>query len=343
MITLKIPDNHLYDISTKYLARDKFNGEHSYFGHLENSSSGNFLEGWRFPVIEAHKLSSNTEIDLGFNEVTFVYRAENPITSPNNIRVVGDFVQDSEGIPLTRLANSSYWTVTLKLTTGCVFNYGFIVDGEFILDPINSRRRNDRSLNPWSYFWTDYCREIVTFENWEIDILQRLTRHILPFQSQASKNFLSKLDPKKAGKSLGMEFRFDLEVGVVNFIDKLVAGPELHQRNAYKNCLASINNVMRNRNPYKEPKSMQHTEYESLYNDMANNSNLGGWDYSTYQNPSYFLKLLRRHTILGAFSHPKYGGNAGAYAWDYLAEQYGPFDWRQGLEKPWGTSQDYLG
>ena len=201
----------------------------------------------------------------------------------------------------------------------------------------------DCGLKAWSYMWTDYCRETLTFENWEMDILQRLTRHILPFQSQESKNFLSKLDPSKSGKSQGNEYRLDLEVGVVNFIDKVLAGPELHQRNAYKNCLLSINLVLRSRNPYKDPSEMMALEYEPLYSALANNSNLQGWNFITYQNPSHFLKILRRHTILGAFSHPKYGGNAGAYAWDYLSEQYGPFDWRQGVERPWGTDDDYLG
>ena len=77
--------------------------------------------------------------------------------------------------------------------------------------------------------------------------------------------------------------------------------------------------------------------------------NVPGWDYGRYDNPKYFLELLRRHTITAAFSHPKYGGNAGAAAWDYLSARYRDgdgntlFDWRRAVEPPLGTSAEYRG
>ena len=250
---------------------------------------------------------------------------------------------DVSGFTLSRVADSRYWSVSLKLPAGRAYNYAYIIDGETVLDPINPRRRVDASLNEWSYFWTDYCRERVSFENWEADILRRLTRHILPFQSKESQIFLNNLDPKKTGQSAGKEYRLDLEMGVVNFIDKLVAGPELRQLSAYKSCLKSIDTVLRGRNPYLEPKAMSREIYETLYDDMAANSNLGGWDYNAYQSPSYFLKILRRHAFIGAFSHPKYGGNGGAFAWDYLHSAFPEFDWGQAVEQPLGTSTEYLG
>ncbi len=94
--------------------------------------------------------------------------------------------------------------------------------------------------------------------------------------------------------------------------------------------------------------------YFDLYNEMASNQ-VAGWDYDAYGSPQFFLYLLRRHVVTGAFCHPKYGGNAGAAGWAYLAERYalpsgGPgqqgetlFEWRRALEVPLGVNTDYLG
>jgi hypothetical protein len=91
-----------------------------------------------------------------------------------------------------------------------------------------------------------------------------------------------------------------------------------------------------------------------LYDEMATDK-VGAWDYTLYGSPQYFLYLLRRHVVVGAFSHPKYGGNAGGAGWAYLSEKFhlppaAPaqagqplFDWRHALEKPLGTNADYLG
>jgi hypothetical protein len=59
--------------------------------------------------------------------------------------------------------------------------------------------------------------------------------------------------------------------------------------------------------------------------------------------------MLRRHTITAAFSHPKYGGNAGGAAWDYLSARYRDangrtlFDWARAIEPPLGASTEYRG
>ena len=75
---LLIPTDHIFDLASKYLARDKQNEEHSYFGHLEGSTSAGYLEGWRFLHVETHKELQAPQIDLGFNEVTFIYKVDNP-------------------------------------------------------------------------------------------------------------------------------------------------------------------------------------------------------------------------------------------------------------------------
>ena len=114
-------------------------------------------------------------------------------------------------------------------------------------------------------------------------------------------------------------YRLDQPIGVVNFIDKILAREESHRLSDYKICLELIDRVLRQRDPYEEPAQMPVSMYEDLYNQMAQDSGVQGWDYSRYGSPRYFLQLLRRHTYTGAFSHPKYGGNAGAAGWAYLA------------------------
>jgi len=143
-------------------------------------------------------------------------------------------------------------------------------------------------------------------------------------------------------------------VGEVNFIDNQLAREERHRLIDYKICLDIIDRVLRQRNPYIEPPAMTSETFEDLYNQMANDD-VPGWDKNRYGSPRFFLYLLRRHTICGAFSHPKYGGNTGGAGWAFLAERYAQppaapnqaaqtlFDWRRAIEQPLGTSADYHG
>lgn len=307
-----------------------------------------FSEGWRFPIVDGYREDGATSASVDWNRVTFVYRADDPSHPPRSVAVVGSFSPGFEPVAMTRVEQTRYWAVTLVLPTRRVFRYVFLVDRQFVTDGVNTKLLPDDALNEWSFFWTHYCQQLVTFESWEATLLRRLTNHILPFNSREARLFLEKLDASKLGGSEARLYRLDQAVGVVNFIDKLVAGPELHQRYAYKTCLAQINNVLRQRNPYFEPRDMDEKLYVDLYAALASN-NVPEWNTSVYNNPSYFLKLLRRHTVMGAFSHPKYGGNVGAAAWDYLAERLTDpqgrlaFDWRQAIEQPWGTSTEYAG
>ena len=88
--------------------------------------------------------------------------------------------------------------------------------------------------------------------------------------------------------------------------------------------------------------------YIDLYDQMAA-GNVDGWNHSRYGSPRYFLQLLRRHAFVGAFSHPKYGGNVGAAGWAYLKERYRDsetgqtlFGWRSVMEQPLGTANARL-
>lgn len=341
----------VYNQSAKHLARTNSDARHNYFGHLTSPNQGRFPEGWRFPVVEPFFDPNNEQAILDWNLVTFVYRVEDNANHPQTVSVIGDMDGSRNPIALARIESSRYWAVTVRLPSRRIYDYLYLVDNLPVLDPVNTRHRLAANIhNPrpqgsderWSYFWTDYCTQPVTFELWEQILLQRLTNHILPFNSRESRIFLENLDPSKLGGSRGRVYRLDLSLGVVNYIDKLLAGPEQHQRAGYKACLAQINTLLRQRNPYQEPRDVPEEMYVALYNDLASN-NVPGWNFNAYANPSYFLRLLRRHTLMGAFSHPKYGGNSACYGWDYLAERFPPFDWRQGVEKPWGTSTDYRG
>ena len=76
---------------------------------------------------------------------------------------------------------------------------------------------------------------------------------------------------------------------------------------------------------------MDEAMYVDLYNEMATTMFLAGIMHATQARHSFWT--MRRHAFTEPF-HPKYGGNAGAYAWDYIQERYAPFDWRSALEAP---------
>lgn len=362
--TLPLSEEYVFNHATKSMARTSSEARHSWFnapsvGHI-GADRGRFCEGWKFPVVDTFRDPADANSILDWNRVTFIFRAEDMGNLPSDVAVIGSFNGAYQPLEMARVADSRYWAVTLKLPAGRVFNYLYLVDGELVLDPVNTKVRRESVSKQkgglpqespgedWSYFWTHYCREPVTFEDWEIVLLQRLTRHILPFNTQEGRLFIDSFNPIEAGGSEANNFRFDQTIGVVNYIDKLLAAEELHQRPAYKNCLTMINKVLRNRNPYQEPRDIDESFYLALYNDLAKNS-VSPWDDKKYGNPKYFLSLLRRHTMMGAFSHPKYGGNVGGIGWAYLAERFvdkngnNVFDWQRAQEQPLGTSTEYNG
>jgi hypothetical protein len=341
-IVLPVDPLRVFDLAAKSLARTSGDGRHSYFDHLTGKIHARVPDGWRFPFVESYFDSQDPQAILNLNRVTFIYAEEPDASTPSVIELISDAAAPFQNMRLQKVQDSKYWALTLLVPTRKVFRYLFRVDGTLQLDPVNPKSTQDEKLNSWSFFWTDYCQKPVTFEIWEIVLLQRLVRHILPFNSQESEIFLSTLNSSTLTPSGGHLYRLDLEMGAVNFIDKLVAGPELHHQQSYKTCLLLINDILRKSNPYQEPRSMDKKMFIELYDQMAAGT-VPGWDTSRYSSPSYFLKLLRRHTFTGAFSHPRHGGNSGAYAWDYLKERFPPFEWNRAVEIPWGTNASYRG
>jgi len=278
------------------------------------------------------------------------------------VSVVGTFGDLHTPVPLRRVEGTKYWTVSVAVPKGEVHRYKFLADGRAILDPVNPQRAATPEGGEWSRFFTQFCTVIISFEDWEVALLQRLTDHILPFRTTEGQRFLdlyyNYLDRQAKDTQYARTYRLDQPVGAVSFIDKIVAREEAHRLVDYKICLELIDRLLRQRNPYEEPRTISSTFYAELYDQMAGGGAISGWDYGRYNDPRFFLQLLRRHTYTGAFSHPKYGGNAGAAGWAYLAAnlrdpqtgqlpaavpQAAYFDWAHGLEKPLGRNPEYHG
>ena len=344
--TLPLDVEHVFDLCTKHLARDVSDTRHNYLGAYEEGR-GRYSEGWRFPCVESN-FEGDAQTSAMLNRVTFVYLAPTEADDSFTIGVRGTFAPLFEIVPLQRAGDSRFFAVTVLLSAAQVFRYRFVRGGNGEeLDVINPQTTTEDNGARWSCFFTSACFEAVTFERWERIILDRLTRHILPFNTDDARVFLSRLSAQERENHPYLH-RFDLSIGVVNFLDKLLAREERHQLPTYKTCLTIIDRILRQRNPYLEPRDVREEMFVRLYDEMANGS-VPGWDYARYNDPKHFLQLLRRHTITAAFSHPKYGGNAGAAAWDYLSARYRDetgktlFDWRRAIEAPLGTNSEYRG
>jgi gluconate 2-dehydrogenase subunit 3-like protein len=342
-------DYAILNYCAKYLARDNADPRHNFFGRWSDSDvRARVAESWRFPLIDGYSDGADFEAGYAFNEVTFVYQD----AAAADAAVVGTFANLYEPLPLRRVADTPFFTLSIVVPKGEVHYYKFLVGGRALLDPINPQQKAMDNGVAWSRFFTQLASEPVSLERWEIAILGRLSAHILPFQTEEGRNFLSRfydgLDAAARSTQYARAYRLDQPVGVVNFIDKLLAREENHRLADYRVCLRLIDRVLRQRNPYVEPALMPKEIYVELYEQMAAGA-VPGWSYAEYSNPRFFLQLLRRHVFTGAFSHPKYGGNAGGAAWAYLEEKYRDreghtlFDWRRIIEKPLGESTEYHG
>lgn len=346
-------DVYILNHAAKYLARSNTDERHN-FDHLPaGDPRARICEAWRFPVIEGHYNAADPRESYRWNEVTFIYRAPAGGAAPQSVGVIGTFAALYEEIPLRAIPDSPYFAVTVLVPKAEVHTYRFVVDGRQELDPVNPQTAVTDGGRRWSRFFTQGCTQRLSFERWEMDILERLTDHILPFRTVEGERFLNQyyqqLDRAAKESQYPGAYRFDEGVGIAHFIDKLVAREESHRLKDYRICLGIIDRLLRMRNPFVEPRQMSKEMYIELYDQMAS-GNVPGWDYEAYGNPRFFLQLLRRHAITGAFAHPKYCGNAGASGWAYLEERYRDpqtgatlFNWRQAQEPPLGTSQHYRG
>ena len=355
-----LPLDHEYVLNqcAKYLARENPDPRHDYGQFPPGDPRAAICEAWRFPIVDTYRGETIAGDDHRFNAVTFVWPARKE-NAPQTVDVLGTFGTLYEPLPLKPViyANgeaTGHFAVTAKVPKGELHQYRFLVDGVVVNDPVNPQRTTLDNGQVWSRFFTHLCTQPVSFEEWELEILQRLTDHILPFRTEEAQNFFDRIyknaDSAAKETQYAHAYRLDQPVGVVNYIDKLVAKEESHHLIDYKICLRLIDDVLNAWRPGIARKLRSREVYLALYNAMADQSKeLFGWNYDAYQSPRYFLQLLRRHTYTGAFSHPKYGGNVGAMGWAYLEESTrdkagtSTFDWRRALELPLGRCGDYFG
>jgi len=349
---MELDKEYVFGHCTKYLSRDYRNvaPRHDYGGYAAGDQRAHIVDAWRFPVIDALSAAQDP-VAYTRNVVTFIY-FDAAATPPGRVGVVGTFSSLYEPIPLQRVGSSPYFAVSVVVPKGEVHTYKYLVDNQLALDPINPQRVRLDNGAEWSRFFTWNLTTMISFERWEAAILTRLAEHILPFISQSGQNFLRRyyfgLDHDSRDKLYPNAYRFDENVGVANYIDKLLARQERHYLGDYKICLAIIDRVLRKRDPYVDPGEAPREVYLRLYDEMATDR-VADWDQDRYHSPRYFLQLLRRHAVTGAFAHPKYGGNAGAAGWAYLEDRYRTddgttlFDWRKHQELGLGQSAEYRG
>jgi len=338
---LKKEPVELFNYVTKYIVRHR--------------SDESLSEAWRFPLVST-TLHGDDLINAKTNEVTFVYYATQPV---QNVNLVGSFLPLHKTIALENVRyheeETPLYYVTLNLPINQGFRYKFIIDGKDTLDPVNPQRITLPTGKIWSFFFTDYYNQSAEFEEWEMSLMQRLVAQIMLFRTEDSQNFLDRFYQglSRQDKQVIPIYRLDDSVGEVNYITNVLAREERHHLIDYKICIRLIDQVLRKRNPFVESWKVSDELINDLYIEMGNGQ-VDGWDYSQYNNPVYFLKLFRRHCIVGAFSHPRHGGNIGCSAWDYLRNKFCTrdeagkmsgtyFNWPLAMEKPWGVNVEYRG
>ena len=354
-MTLTLPDDYYLNFCAKHLARTNREPRHTYGCACGGDDPRTSLsECWRLPLIDAHHDPADPDGSAGVNAVSFVYDARGRAAEPE-VCVVGTFAGLHRNVPLRPVRflgePTGYQAVTVLVPKGQAHIYQFVADGVPELDPVNVQRVALDNGRVWSRFFTDGCTATLMFERWECRLLERLTAHVLPFRTRDGELFLKTFfDPgtRRPGAGAAPAHRIDQAVGVVNFIDKVVAREERHHYTDYRLALSIVRDVLRSRFPGTDPADAPRAAFVALYDQMGR-GDVPGWDYEKYHDPRYFLQLLRRHTITGAFAHPRYGGNTLAAGWAFLEDRYRDaagdtlFDWRRAVESPLGANPDYRG
>jgi hypothetical protein len=347
VVIQKEPD-YVLNHCAKYLARDNADERHSFFGLDAGQARARISEPWRFPIVDAD--DSGVAGASEWNHVTFIYQA--PEDHPDiRIQLLTPCLGLYAPAALKPVEDSLYLALTLRVPKGRRHRYRFIVKGRAQLDPINPQTVATPQNETWSSFWTWTYNEPINLERWEMALIGRMTSALLPFQGRETRNLIER--GLNDGNVMHF-FRMDIPVGVANYIDNILAREERHHLGSYRLCLPMIDRVLRRRHPGVEPVNVGDPDYKALFDDMKNKSpalTQDGWDFAVYDNPGYFLYILRRHTWTGAFSHPKYGGNPGGLGWAFLGETYRTtadllvtaFDWGRAIEAPLGNSTEYRG
>src|SRR5205814_4772520 len=103
--------------------------------------------------------------------------------------IVGTFNNLYEPLALRRIADTPYFTLSVVVPKNQVHTYKYFVDGQPVLDPINPQLAVADSGQQWSRFFTQVCAVPISFDRYELALLQRLVARILPFHTPAGQNF----------------------------------------------------------------------------------------------------------------------------------------------------------
>jgi hypothetical protein len=342
-------DDYVLSNCAKFLARDFGEPRHAERPEDEGTLRAHIAEAWRFPLVDTWADGEHFVETYGLNSVTFVHPAIGGIPLPATVSVVGTFTDAP--VPLRRIGDTPYHAVTVVLPKGVVHRYRFVADGVEGPDPVNPQQVPVDAAG-WSRFFTQLCTEPLVLDDGQRALLARLTRYVLPFDTTEGEAVIGAhldavaADPTRRG--LTDPHRSDDPLGLVNFIDKVLAREEAHRVLDYTLCLDQIARVLADRAPGVAPADLGDEVLDRLYAEM-DGDDVAGWDHGAYGQPSFFCKVLRRHTYQAAFAHPKYGGNAGGAGWAWLEHRFTDgnghtlFDWRRVMEQPLGTSPDYRG
>lgn len=348
-------DQYVLNHCTKYLSRDTNDSRHDFGQFPSGDPRGAIAEAWRFPIIDSHWDGVSAATSFPYNDVTFVYDGR-AAAGPVPVAVVGTFGRMYAPVPLRPLTflgdPTGLYTVTLRIPKGQVHTYKFVVAGQPMLDPVNPQTAVLDNGRAWSRLFTEGCQIPLELNRRERAVLGRLVAHLLPFRLEENRRFVrgvyDQLDRTTRGQEFPLAYKLDEEVGVTNYIDKLIARGERHNADDYHTCLRIIDELLRRRMGGLDPLDAQPELYADLYNQMQTDR-VDGWDTGRYGSPHYFLLLLRRHAMTGAFVHPRHGGNSGTAGWMYLEDRFRDdsgrtlFDWRASIEEPLGHNDDYRG
>lgn len=356
-MTLQVVDKdpqYVLNLCTKYLARDSTDPRHNFDQYEPGDPRAAIAEAWRFPVVDSHWDGVSAATSYPYDDVTFVWDGlRNPATDVALVSSLGELY---DPVPLKVVDFGGLSTGLLSLTVrapkGQIHYYRFLVDGISRLDPVNPQTTQHDNGASWSRFFTSGCAIPITLGRRQRELLTRLVAHLLPFRLEENRVFVRQvyqaLDRTSRDNSFPFAYKLDQDVGVTNYIDKLLAREESHHVMDYQICLRMIDSLLRSRILGRDPLDAPIELYQDLYDQMAADQ-VPGWDTTRYQSPQYFLLLLRRHAMTGAFVHPRHGGNSGGVGWEYLESRFTDaqgatlFDWRRALEFPLGHNTDYRG
>lgn len=344
------PDSDILSACAKYL---------SHAGNVVTGVARRPTEAWRFPLVESS--GDSTATSAGWNNVTFVYRRD-PARPVAEVAVIGTFRSLYVPTPLKPVLHfgrqTRFLSVSFRIPKRQMHVYRFVIDGNVQNDLINPQTKRQSNGEAWSCFFTEEYASPSVLREPELRLLSRLVTEITPLRTPDAENFLKRFyndsDRDERAKRLPHVYRLDDAVGEVNFIDNLLARGERHRLQMYRACLRYLNDCLksaaeRDGTPNREPSQLPKPYFERICEQMRQDA-VPGWPVTATASARAFLLLLRRHAVIGAFSHPRYGGNSGGAGWEYLCQRFSAseptgtaFDWKIAIEKPLGESNVYFG